>query len=175
MGSVIKRIGGFVLGLLAVYLSRGGLAPEQVGFMVALFGVGNVVVSQVGGFVADGMGRRWMLLLGLCTGALAMLALGFAERPVAVAVCTLALGLFGESHRPAMQAMIADLVSPADRARAYGLVYWALNFGFAVAVTLPGLLVKASYWLLFPADATRTLAYAAGALLPLKQTRPPAI
>src|SRR5260370_2796636 len=174
-GILINRIGGFVLPLLALYLSRRGLAPEQVGFTVALFGVGNVVVSQVGGLLADGSGRRGRLLLGLCTGALAMLALGFAERPVAVAVCTLALGLFGESHRPAMQAMIADLVSPADRARAYGLVYWALNFGFAVAVMLAGLLVKASYWLLFVGDATGTLAYAAVVLLALKETRPLAI
>src|SRR5260370_38679336 len=120
MGSVIKRIGGFVLGLLAVYLSRGGLAPEQVGFTVALFGVGNVVGSQMGGILADRIGRRRMLLLGLCTRALAMHALAFADRPVSVAPGTLALGLFGEPQRPAMPAMIAHLMSPADRARAYG-------------------------------------------------------
>jgi MFS family permease len=174
-GILINRIGGFVLPLLALYLSRRGLSPEQVGFTVALFGVGNVVGSQTGGILADRIGRRRMLLLGLCTGAVSMLALGLAERPVAIAVCTLTLGLFGESHRPAMQAMIADLVSPADRARAYGLVYWALNFGFAVAVMVAGFLVKVSYWLLFAGDATCTLAYAAVVLLALKETRPLAL
>ncbi|HEV3188961.1 MAG TPA: MFS transporter [Polyangiaceae bacterium] len=174
-GILINRIGGFVLPLLALYLSRRGLSPEQVGFTVALFGVGNVAGSQMGGILADRIGRRRMLLLGLCTGALSMLALGFAERPVAIAVCTLTLGLFGDSHRPAMQAMVADLVSPADRARAYGLVYWALNFGFAVAVMLAGLLVKVSYWLLFVGDATGTLAYAAVVLLALKESRPLAV
>jgi MFS family permease len=174
-GILVNRIGGFVLPLLALYLSRRGLAPEQVGFTVALFGVGNVAGSQIGGVLADRIGRRRMLLLGLCTGALSMVALGFAERPVAVALCTFALGLFGESHRPAMQAMVADLVSPADRARAYGLIYWALNFGFAVAVMLAGLLVKVSYWLLFVGDATCTLAYAAVVLVALKETRPLAI
>jgi MFS family permease len=101
-----------------------------------------------------------------------MLALGLAERPMSVGLCTLALGLFGESHRPAMQAMVADLVPPRARARAYGLVYWALNFGFAIAVVLAGLLVKVSYWLLFVGDATATLAYAVVVLVALRETRP---
>jgi MFS family permease len=171
-GILINRIGGFVMPLLALYLSRRGLSAEHVGFSVGLYGVGNVAGSQVGGVLADRIGRRRMLLVGLCSGAASMLALGLAERPVAVGLCTLALGLFGESHRPAMQAMVADLVPPADRARAYGLVYWALNFGFAVAVLMAGLLVKVSFLLLFVGDAAATLAYAAVAWLGLEETRP---
>jgi MFS family permease len=174
-GILINRIGGFVMPLLALYLSRRGLSPEQVGCTVSLYGLGNVAGSQMGGVLADRVGRRRMLLLGLGTGAAAMLALGLAERPLAVGLCTLALGLFGESHRPAMQAMVADLVPAHDRARAYGLVYWALNFGFAIAVVLAGLLVKVSYWLLFVGDATATLAYGAVVLVALRETRPLAI
>jgi MFS family permease len=172
-GILINRLGTFVFPLLALYLTqRRGFSDRQVGFTIALYGAGNALGSQCGGFLADRVGRRTTLLLGLCSGAAAMLALGFAETRPTVALGTFVLGLCGESHRPAMQAMVADLVPSADRSRAYGLVYWALNLGFAVAAMLAGLLARVSYFLLFVGDAAGTLIYAAVVFAFLKETRP---
>jgi MFS family permease len=172
-GILINRLGTFVFPLLALYLTqRRGFTDQQVGFTIALYGTGNVIGGQVGGWLADRIGRRTTMLLGLTSGAVAMLALGLAEARPTVAVCTFALGLVGDSHRPAMQAMVADLVPPADRARAYGLVYWVLNLGFALAAMLAGFLVRFSYFALFLGDALGTLAYAAVVLAFLRETRP---
>jgi predicted MFS family arabinose efflux permease len=172
-GLLINRIGTFVFPLLALYLTqRRGFSEQQVGFTIGLYGMGNVLGSQIGGALADRIGRRRTLLLGLCSGAAAMLALGLVETPLLIAVCAFALGLLGESHRPAMQAMVADLVPPADRARAYGLIYWALNLGFALGAMLAGLLAKVSYLLVFVGDALATLAYAAVVISCLEETRP---
>jgi predicted MFS family arabinose efflux permease len=175
VGILINRLGTFVFPLLALYLTqRRGFSDAQVGFTIALYGVGNAVGGQAGGLLADRIGRRATMLLGLSSGAAAMLALGLAEPRWLVAVCTLGLGLLGDSHRPAMQAMVADLVPPEDRTRAYGLVYWVLNLGFALAATLAGFLVRFSYFALFLGDAMGTLAYAAVVFVFLKETRPAA-
>lgn len=172
-GILVNRVGTFVFPLLALYLTqRRGFSDQEVGFTIALYGVGNALGSQGGGALADRIGRRTTLLVGLCAGAAAMLALGFAEAMPLVAFCTFVLGLFGESHRPAMQAMVADLVPAPARARAYGLIYWALNLGFAFAAMLAGYLAKVSYFLLFLGDAAGTLLYAAVVFAFLKETRP---
>ncbi len=173
-GILVNRLGTFVFPLLALYLTeRRGFSDRQVGLTIALYGVGNTLGNQIGGSLADRIGRRATMLLGLCVGAASMLALGLAQGRTAVAICTFALGLFGDSHRPAMQAMVADLVPPADRTRAYGLVYWVLNFGFALAAMLAGFLVRFSYFFLFLGDAVSTLAYAAVVFAFLRETRPP--
>jgi MFS family permease len=173
VGILVNRVGTFVFPLLALYLTqRRGFSEPQVGFTIALYGMGNAIGSQVGGWLADRIGRRTTMLLGLSSGAGAMLALGLAESRPVVALCTFGLGLVGDSHRPAMQAMVADLVPPADRARAYGLVYWVLNFGFALAAMLAGFLVRFSYFALFLGDAFATVAYAAVVFAFLRETRP---
>jgi MFS family permease len=171
-GILINRLGTFVFPLLALYLTqRRGFTGQQVGFTIALYGTGNVIGGQVG--VAGGSDRPANDdALRPHVGAVAMLALGLAEARPTVAVCTFALGLVGDSHRPAMQAMVADLVPLADRARAYGLVYWVLNLGFALAAMLAGFLVRFSYFALFLGDALGTLAYAAVVLAFLRETRP---
>jgi MFS family permease len=173
VGVLVNRLGTFVFPLLAMYLTqRRGFSDRQVGLTLALYGVGGALGSQGGGVIADRLGRRGAMLLGLCSGAIAMLALGFASTPALVVVCTFALGLVNDSHRPAMQAMVADLVPPEDRGRAYGLIYWVLNLAFSVAVTLAGYLAKVSYLLLFVCDAIGTLAYASLVFVFLRETRP---
>lgn len=172
-GMLINRAGSFVLPMLALYLSRErGFTDQQVGFIVGVYGAGAVLGNQLGGALTDRVGRRATLLLGLCSGAVAMVALGLARSPQSVTASTFALGLLGESYRPAMQAMVADLVPPQHRARAFGLTYWAINLGFATAAALAGLLAKVAFLLLFIGDAATTLAYAAVVLFFLRETRP---
>src|SRR5580704_9039105 len=52
-GILINRLGTFVFPLLALYLTqRRGFTGQQVGFTIALYGTGNVIGGQVGGWLA---------------------------------------------------------------------------------------------------------------------------
>jgi MFS family permease len=68
--------------------------------------------------------------------------------------------------------MMADLVPPADRVRAFSLHYWAVNLGFAVAAVLAGLLASSGYRTLFLVDAATTLTFAALVYLRVPETHP---
>jgi len=173
LGTLINRLGGFVAPFLGLYLTtQRGLPIEQAGLVVSLFGLGSLCASILGGVLADRLGRRTTLLLALLLGSAAMLGVGFAERPAAVAVLTFVLGLTSDMQRPATAAMVADVVSPADRLRAYGLLHWAINIGFSVAPVVAGLLAGISFRLLFVLDAVTSLAYALLVFLRLRE--PPA-
>jgi MFS family permease len=115
------------------------------------------------------MGRRATLLVALLCGATAMLGVGFAERPALVAALVFLLGLTTDLQRPATAAMIADVVAPEHRLRAYGLQHWAVNIGFSVAPVLAGLAAGLSYRLLFIVDAATSLAYALLVLVKLRE------
>ena len=71
-----------------------------------------------------------------------------------------------------MQAAVADVVPPARRARAYGVLYWAINLGFSGASICGGMLAERHFGLLFVLDALTTFAYGAIVFFGVPETRP---
>lgn len=173
MGTLVNRLGGFVVSFLALYLTRErGLPIEDAGMVVGLYGAGSIFAGPIGGLSADRLGRRTTMVAGLLLGAMAMIALCHARERSHVAVATFALGLLGDLYRPAMSAATADLVPEHDRARAYGLMHWAVNLGFAIAPVLAGLLAEKNFELLFYGDALTTVVFAGIIWFRVPETRP---
>ena len=81
----------------------------------------------------------------------ALIALGYARGLVPLALAVIVTGFTIDIYRPASSAIVADLVGPRDRTRAYGLLFWAVNLGYSVAMVLGGTLARAGYgWLCSP-------------------------
>lgn len=173
-GMLVNRLGGLVVPYLAIYLTeRRGATVAQAGLIASLWGVGSIASGPVGGLLADRLGRRSTLVAALGVGGVGMMALGFVERLELIAPAALVLGFATDCFRPAMQAAVADVVTdPAARVRAYGLVYWAVNLGFAVALAAAGLLAGISFTVLFLLDGATTLLFAAIVLEHVPETRP---
>ncbi len=159
-GTLVNRLAGFVVPFLSLYLTRErGLGVEQAGLIVSLHGVGSVVAGPLGGALADRVGRRATLVSALWLGSVGMLLLGFCRQPAHIAGAAFLLGVLGEMYRPAVSAAISDVVPSEDRARAFGLLYWVVNVGFAIALPLAGLVSQLGFTLLFVADAATTFLY----------------
>jgi MFS family permease len=176
-GMLLNRLGGAVFCLLSVYLTHErGLSPEIAGLVLSLYAAGSTVAGPLGGVLADRLGRRATLIAGTsCAGTL-MLALGFSRSGGAGTILAIAplLGFFTDLCRPPLQAAVADVVAPEHRARAYALLYWAINLGFAVAAVVGGALAEHSFTLLFVLDALTTFAFGAIVLVGVPETRPAA-
>ncbi len=173
-GMLINRLGGSVFFLLSIYLTRERhLSTEMAGLVMSLYAAGGTFAGPLGGVLADHFGRRPTLLLGtVCAGTL-MLALGFARSNAAIVALAPFLGFFTDICRPPLQAAVADVVGPDRRARAYGLLYWALNLGFGGAAAFGGILAEHSFGLLFVIDALTTFAFGAIVFFGVPETRPP--
>jgi MFS family permease len=160
-GSFVNRLGTMVEPFLAFYLTGvRGLSLAATGAVLALFGLGSVVSQVVGGMLADHIGRRATLTGGMLSTAAAMLALGYVTATPVVVAVVFVLGVTIDLYRPASQALVADLVAPAERPRAYGLLFWAINLGFAVAMVLGGTLSRAGFSWLFWVDAATCAVFA---------------
>jgi MFS family permease len=153
-GMLINRIGYMVEPFLAYYLTGvRGLSLATTGAILAVSGAGSVVSQLVSGSLSDRIGRRAMLTLGMLANAVALIGLGYSRGLVPIAAATLLFGLTIDLYRPASSALVADLVSPAERPRAYGLLFWAVNLGFSTAMVLGGALARSGFQWLFWADA----------------------
>jgi MFS family permease len=172
-GMLVNRTASFVSTFLGLYLtSARGMTAAEAGRIVAFFGVGVLAAGPLGGVLADGIGRRATMVLGLAVGGAGVATLAFVREPGALAAATFVGALFGEMYRPAAQAVVADVVPLRDRARAYGLVYWAVNMGFTIGVLLAGTLAETSWVALFLTDAATSAVFAVLVLARLPETRP---
>ncbi|MFF3491458.1 MDR family MFS transporter [Streptomyces sp. NPDC002795] len=171
--TLINRLGNFVFTFLALYLTASrGFSAAYAGLVASLIGLGGVIASMLGGVLADRLGRRPTLLGAQLATSATVAALAFVRDPVWIAVTGFALGLASNASRPAIQAMMADIVPPEDRVRAFSLNYWAINLGFAISSVYAGFLVSQSYTLGFLAEAVMTLACACVVFVKVKESRP---
>ncbi|NUL03415.1 MFS transporter [Streptomyces lunaelactis] len=171
--TLINRLGAFVATFMALYLTlERGYSPAYAGLVASLHGLGGVVSSLGGGVMADRLGRRPTLLIAQSSTAVSVAVLGFVQHPVAIAAVAFVVGMASNASRPAVQAMMADIVRPEDRVRAFSLNYWAINLGFAISSAGAGFIAEYSYLAGFLGEAVMTLICAIVIFVKLPESRP---
>lgn len=173
IGTLINRLGGFVIPFLTLYLtSRRQIPVSTAAVVVSLFGAGSFVSQLTGGELTDRLGRRPVMLMSFFITPVFMILLGFARDLWLISIITFVVGFFTDLYRPAVGAAIADLVPSESRTRAYGYNYWAINLGAAVAPVVAGLIANYDYQVLFVADGLTTAVFGVIVLLGIRETRP---
>ncbi|HEX7734162.1 MAG TPA: MFS transporter [Ktedonobacteraceae bacterium] len=158
-GVFVNRFGSFVSVFLILYMISRGYTPTQAGVAVSVYGIGSLGASVLGGYCTDHLGRRNTLLFSMFSSAATMLLLSqVADLRLLIPLVGLA-GVTGELYRPAASALIADLVPPARRIRAYALYRFCINLGFAAGPAVAGFLANRSFLLIFVGDALTSFAF----------------
>lgn len=172
-GTLVNRLGTMVMPFTGVYLTQSrGLSLTAAGLVMAVFGAGSLVSQLIAGTLADRIGRRATLAGGMLATAVAMLALGYSTTLPAILASMFVLGLVIDAYRPASSALVADLIAPAERPRAYGLLFWAINLGYAVGMTAGGWLAQSGFMWLFWFDAISSVVFAVLVWRAVPETRP---
>ncbi|MHC3469101.1 MDR family MFS transporter [Streptomyces sp. 7R007] len=171
--TLVNRLGAFVATFMALYLTLDrGYSASYAGLVASLHGLGGVVSSVGAGVMTDRLGRRPTLLIAQSSTAVSVALLGFVHDPLAIAAVAFLVGMASNASRPAVQAMMADIVRPEDRVRAFSLNYWAINLGFAVSSAAAGFIAQVSYLAGFLIEAGMTAVCAVVVFLRLPESKP---
>jgi MFS family permease len=160
---LIDGIGFSIVGpFLALFMYQGlGVPMVVVGVVLLASGIAGAVGSMVGGLMADRYGRLGVMTYSMMLRCLTFLVLAalVAYWPDIMAVAfVLSLSMFfGGVFDPANNAMVADVVEPARRLEAYGLLRVAWNLGFAFGPMIGGILLVFSYSITFLVSALISL------------------
>lgn len=141
--AIYPLLPGFVKGL--------GGSSIDIGLVDGIASAVAAIARLPAGMVSDSIGRRPLVLLGYGLSACVRPLMGFATTPVQV-LCVRAFDRLGKGVRsPPRDALVADLVDPRQRGRAFGHIRGLDHAGAAV-----GPLVAMAFLLAFP-GAERTL------------------
>jgi MFS family permease len=105
----------------------------ELGFALTIFAVSSAVTQAPIGYLADHLGARKILLMGLCLGGFALIVLGLhLNYPWLIASAAL-LGLANSVYHPANYAILSARMNEARMGRAFSIHTFAGFLGGAVA------------------------------------------
>jgi MFS family permease len=174
--SFIDRLGGtMIYPFFALYITQKfNVGMAQAGVPLGLFTIFGLVGSMVGGALADKIGRRTMLILGLVLSAVSSVTMGLVDEFQVFYGLSIFVGLLSNIGGPSQHAMVADLVPEEKRAEAFGVIRVAANLAWILGPTIGGFLATQSYLYLFIADAIASIITAMIVFARLPETRPEA-
>jgi MFS family permease len=167
-GTLVNRFGHFVVPFLAIYLRQQGHDARTIGLVLGSYGAGALFAGAIGGYLADRIGRKPTMLLSCGGAAIFMMVRSQAHGVPELVGATFMTGLLSAMYGPAAGALIADLVPPALRVRAFACQRLAINFGFAAGMATAGFMARHSFAALFIADAATTVILGLTVLFGLK-------
>jgi MFS family permease len=172
-GTFVNRAGTFVAPFLVLYLTgERGHSPVFAGAALAAWGAGGLLATPAAGFAADRYGRRITLLVCMLGAGLSLATLGAARAPWLILLAAFLSGATADAFRPASNAIVADVVPPELRPRAYSATFWATNLGFSLAALTGGALAAAGWWWLFAVDAASCVGFGLLIFTRIPETRP---
>jgi len=169
--TLVNRLGTFVLVFLVLWLTRIGWSAGQAGLAVSVYGLGGLVASLAGGWLADRIGRRRTIALSMFSSAAVVLALPHARGVAAVLVLAGLAGLTSELYRPAASGLLSDLIPAGRRVPGFAIYRLAINLGHGIGPAIGGLVAERSFVWVFTADAATSVLAGIVALVALPEGR----
>src|SRR5215213_11473038 len=134
---------GIVIPVLPFYVegTQFNASPSTVGLLFASYSVMQLLFTPVLGRLSDRYGRRPVLLVSLIGTGVGFLILGTATTLWMLFAGRIIDGISGGNISTA-QAYIADVTTPAERAKGMGLIGAAFGLGFIFGPAIGGVLSR---------------------------------
>ncbi|SNS19466.1 MULTISPECIES: MFS transporter [unclassified Azospirillum] len=147
---LIALLEGFdiqAIGVAAPYLIPDlGLTPGQAGLVFGAGMVGLVAGALTGGWLADRMGRKPLLLACVAIFGLFTLATLVANGPVALSLYRLFAGAGMGAAMPSLIAVAIEMAPPERRTRTITMMFSGMPVGGALAALFAASLLKQYGW-----------------------------
>jgi len=128
--ALVNMLGyGIIIPILYSYSKKFGLSDFENGLLFSLFSICSFISTPIIGRLSDKYGRRPLLLISIIGTAISFVIMAFAPSAIFLFIARALDGLTA-GNIPVAFAVISDSTKPEERAKAFGLISAAFNFGF---------------------------------------------
>jgi len=152
---LINRSGYMAVPFMGLFVTQSLHRPaSDAGLIITLFGLGSILGSAAGGKLTDVVGFRPVQIVAAVVSGIFFLIFANVAHFHTLCVLAVVISFFSEAFRPANFAAIAAYAKPGLETRSYSLNRLATNIGWAVGVSMGGLIASYNYRMLFFVDGT---------------------
>jgi len=175
IGVLVSSIGSSIIWpFQLIYASNILRQPlAAVASLISISSFTGMIVSFLGGSIADRFGRKPVMFSAILTHGLAFLLMSRTQTYLGFLVPMTLMGAAQPFHAVGSDAMMADIIPLEGRSRAYSILRMASNAGIAIGPAIGGFIVSKSYTLAFFAAACGMLTYSLILLFFIRETLQP--
>ncbi len=133
-----------ILPLLPFYAEHLGATPTVVGLLVSSFAFCQLIAGPILGKMSDAMGRKPLLIVSQVGTLIGFLILAASNSLWMVFLSRIIDG-FTAGNLSLAQAYIADVTTPENRAKSFGVIGIAFGIGFLIGPGVSGYLSQYGY------------------------------
>ncbi|GGG89710.1 multidrug efflux MFS transporter NorA [Staphylococcus pragensis] len=136
---------GLVIPVLPVYLKDLGLKGSDLGVLVAAFALSQMIISPFGGTLADKLGKKLIICIGLILFAISEYLFAVGHHFSTLIISRILGGFSAGMVMPGVTGMIADISPAKDKAKNFGYMSAIINSGFILGPGVGGFLAEFSH------------------------------
>jgi multidrug resistance protein len=129
---------GIIIPVQPFYAEGFGASPTTVTWIGAAYSLMQFLFAPLWGALSDRIGRRPVVLMSVAFGAAGFLVFGLATSLWMLFLARMVAG-FGNANLGTVQALVADVTPPEERARSMGLIGAAFGLGFVLGPAIGGI------------------------------------
>ena len=151
--ALVNMLGyGIIIPILYSYSKKFGLTDFQNGLLFAIYSICQFISTPIIGRMSDKYGRRPALLISIFGTAFSFLLMAIAKSPAMLFVARAVDGITA-GNIPVILAVVSDTTKPENRAKAFGFIGSAFNFGFIFGPAIAAFTIRygdaVPFWIAF--------------------------
>jgi MFS transporter, DHA1 family, multidrug resistance protein len=135
---------GIIIPVLPFYAENIGASPTQLGLLMAVYSLMQLLFAPMWGRISDRIGRKPVIMIGIVGLSLSFFLMGVSSSLWMLFVARIIGGILSSANMPTVMAYVADITAPEDRGKGMGIVGAAIGLGFVFGPAIGGVFSKIS-------------------------------
>nr|WP_268870924.1 MFS transporter [Halalkalibacter akibai] len=130
---------GIIIPVMPFYVEEIGATPTQLGLLMAVYSVMQLIFAPMWGRISDRVGRKPVIMIGIFGLALSFFLLAVSSTLWMLFAARVIGGFFSSANMPTVMAYVADITSDEDRGKGMGIIGASVGLGFIFGPAIGGI------------------------------------
>lgn len=140
---------GIIIPVLPFYAETMGASPAELGFLMAVYSLMQLLFAPMWGRISDRIGRKPVILTGIFGLAISFFLMALSTQLWMLFAARIIGGFLSSANMPTVMAYVADITTDEDRGKGMGIIGASVGLGFILGPAIGGIFSKSSLSLPF--------------------------
>ncbi|MDR7236682.1 MFS transporter [Neobacillus drentensis] len=130
---------GIIIPVLPFYAEEIGANPTELGLLMAVYSLMQLIFAPMWGSVSDRIGRKPVMMIGIAGLGLSFLIQAMSSELWMLFAARIIGGILSSANMPTAMAYVADITTEENRGKGMGIVGAATGLGFVFGPAIGGI------------------------------------
>lgn len=135
---------GIIIPVLPFYAEEIGANPTELGLLMAVYSLMQLIFAPMWGQVSDRIGRKPVMMIGIAGLAISFLIQALSTELWMLFAARILGGILSSANMPTAMAYVADITTEENRGKGMGIIGAATGLGFVFGPAIGGIFSKIS-------------------------------